>query len=139
VRAIEIYEQTGIPKSTLVQEHPVDHPLLMISMIRGVDTANKLIHQRVEEMIERGLVEEVKLLLKKGYTPDLQSMNGIGYRQTIQWLEEKNGNMANLIDSISLASIQYAKRQRTRFRRYKKDSTDNPKRDVIYKEINMDI
>jgi tRNA dimethylallyltransferase len=90
-------------------------------------------------MIERGLVEEVKLLLKKGYTPDLQSMNGIGYRQTIQWLEEKNGNMANLIDSISLASIQYAKRQRTRFRRYKKDSTDNPKRDVIYKEINMDI
>jgi tRNA A37 N6-isopentenylltransferase MiaA len=60
VRAIEIYEQTGIPKSILVQEHPVDHPLLMISLTRDLEIANKLIHQRVEEMVERGLVAEVQ-------------------------------------------------------------------------------
>lgn len=59
-------------------------------------------------------------------------MNGIGYRQTVQWLEENNENKINLINSISLASVQYAKRQRTRFRRYKKDSLENPKERVVY-------
>jgi tRNA dimethylallyltransferase len=53
IRAIEMYEQTGIPKSLLVRENPVDQTLLMVSLTRDVDTANNLIHQRVEEMIER--------------------------------------------------------------------------------------
>lgn len=139
VRAIEIYEQTGIPKSILVQEHPVDHPLLMVSLTRDLETANIMIHKRVEEMIERGLVEEVQWLLDRGYNLELQSMNGIGYRQTVQWLEDKNKNIIDLIDTISLASVQYAKRQRTRFRRYKKDSLESLKKNVIYREINMDI
>jgi tRNA A37 N6-isopentenylltransferase MiaA len=64
-------------------------------------------------------------------------MNGIGYRQTVQWLEDKNENKIDLINSISLASVQYAKRQRTRFRRYKKDSLENPKDRVIYIDINL--
>lgn len=156
-RAIEIYEHTGIPKSVLVKENPVDHPLLMISLTRDSEVANRLIHRRVEEMIERWLVAEVQWLLDKWYSPDLQSMNGIWYRQTVQWLQEmsnyelwisnkkeinkeqKMANykllMANLIDSISLASVQYAKRQRTRFRRYEKDALENPKQRVIYKQI----
>ena len=137
IRAIEMYEQTGIPKSVLVRENPVDHPLLMVSLTRDVDTANRLIHQRVEEMIEKWLVEEVQWLLDRWYSPDLQSMNGIGYRQTVEWLKNNDNNIKNLIDTISLASIQYAKRQRTRFRRYKKDSLDNPKKDVTYIEIDM--
>ena len=66
-------------------------------------------------------------------------MNGIGYRQTVQWLEDKNKNIIDLIDTISLASVQYAKRQRTRFRRYKKDSLENPKDKVTYIEIDMGI
>ena len=64
-------------------------------------------------------------------------MNGIGYRQTVQWLEDKNENKIDLINSISLASVQYAKRQRTRFRRYKKNSLENPKDKVIYIDINL--
>jgi tRNA A37 N6-isopentenylltransferase MiaA len=64
-------------------------------------------------------------------------MNGIGYRQTVQWLEDKNENKIDLINSISLASVQYAKRQRTRFRRYKKDSLEHPKDRVIYIDINL--
>ncbi len=60
IRAIEIYEQTGIPKSILAQEHPVDHPLLMISLTRDAETANILIRHRVEEMIQHGLVDEVQ-------------------------------------------------------------------------------
>lgn len=158
-RAIEIYEQTGIPKSVLVQENPVDHPLLMISLTRDVETANQLIHTRVEEMIERGLIAEVQWLLDRGYNPDLQAMNGIGYRQTVEWLlrhpewsetESKDlvynrippqgrddAIFTTLINSITLASVQYAKRQRTRFRRYEKDAREHPKDSVFYMQIDM--
>jgi tRNA A37 N6-isopentenylltransferase MiaA len=65
-------------------------------------------------------------------------MNGIGYRQTVEWLKNNDNDTKNLVDTISLASIQYAKRQRTRFRRYKKDSLENAKKDVNYIEIDMD-
>lgn len=54
-------------------------------------------------------------------------MNGIGYRQTIEWLKKNDDDIKDLIDTISLASIQYAKRQRTRFRRYEKDAREHPK------------
>lgn len=164
-RAIEIYEQTGIPKSVLVRENPVDHPLLMISLTRDSDVANILIHRRVEEMIERGLVQEVQWLLERWYSPALQSMNGIGYRQTVDWLTPSlsrrvgedqihewfpsipppgyffQGTLTKgeetLITSITLATVQYAKRQRTRFRRYQKDALESPKENVIYMEIEL--
>ena len=148
IRAIEIYEKTGLQKSVLAQEHPVDHPLLMLSLTRNIEDAQILIHKRVEEMIERGLIQEVQWLLDHWYHADLQSMNGIGYRQTIQmindewwminWIYSSQFTIHNLIDSITLASVQYAKRQRTRFRRYQKDARDNPKQSVYYLEINLD-
>ena len=53
IRAIEIYEQTGIPKSVLAQEHPVEHPIVMISLVRDRDMTKELIKKRVEEMIDR--------------------------------------------------------------------------------------
>ena len=148
IRAIEIYEKTGLQKSVLAQEHPVDHPLLMLSLTRNIEDAQILIHKRVEEMIERGLIQEVQWLLDHWYHANLQSMNGIGYRQTIQmindewwminWIYSSQFTIHNLIDSITLASVQYAKRQRTRFRRYQKDARDNPKQSVYYLEINLD-
>ena len=72
-------------------------------------------------------------------------MNGIGYRQTVDWLLDtsseilgtKNQELRTLIDSISLASVQYAKRQRTRFRRYEKDAREHPKDRVIYLNITL--
>lgn len=137
IRAIEIYEQTGIPKSILAQEHPVDYPLLMISLSRDREITKELIRKRVEEMISRGLISEVQWLLERWYSPDLQSMNGIGYRQTVEWLQGWSHNKEELIDSITLASVQYAKRQRTRFRRYQKDAREHPKEKVFYLEINL--
>lgn len=135
IRAIEIYEQTGIPKSVLVQEKPVDQPLLMISLKRDWETTKSLITTRVEEMLQNGLIEEVQWLLTQWYSPDLQSMNGIGYRQTVQWLSEKSNNREDLIHTIAWASVQYAKRQRTWFRRYEKDARENTKHNVFYQEI----
>lgn len=148
IRALEIYEQTGIPKSQLVHENPVDHPLVMISLTRSVETANALIAQRVGEMLDRGLIAEVQWLLDEGYASSLASMQGIGYKQTIQWLEQKakggkeekeeKGELSELQDSIILASVQYAKRQRTWFRRYAKDAVSAPRKSVSYVSVDMD-
>lgn len=149
IRAIEIYEQTGIPKSVLAREQAVEYPLLMISLTRPLEQANILIRQRVEQMIEHWLVQEVESLLAKWYSPNLQSMNGIGYRQTIQmmngewWMMNSNQihnsqfTIHNLIDAITLASVQYSKRQRTRFRRYEKDALEHPKDRVHYLTIEL--
>lgn len=152
IRALEIYEQTGIPKSQLVHENPVDHPLVMISLTRSVEKANTLIAQRVGEMIDRGLIDEVQGLLVQGYDRSLASMQWIGYKQTIQRLEKRKGERAkewnvNLIEkgklsdlkeSIILASVQYAKRQRTWFRRYERDAQHAPRENVYYMSVDMD-
>lgn len=137
IRAIEMYEQTGIPKSILVKENPVSNPILMLSLTRDIDTANKLIYKRVEEMITNWLIQEVESLLSKWYSTDLQSMNGIGYRQTVEWLRNNNNDKQELIETIWLASVQYAKRQRTRFRRYEKDFHESPKERVMYLNIEL--
>lgn len=146
IRAIEIFEQTGIPKSVLAKEHPVDKPLLMISLRRPTEIANKLISRRVEQMIEQGLVDEVKSLLQRWYSPNLQSMSGIGYRQTIEvlgdkfWVlskEELKTYNSTLITSITLASVQYAQKQRTWFRRYEKDALNAPKDRVEYIQVDL--
>lgn len=132
-----------------MHENPVDHPLVMISLTRSVEKANALIAQRVGEMLDRGLIAEVQGLMDQGYdATSLASLQGIGYKQTIQWLEQKakggkeekeeKGELSELQDSIILASVQYAKRQRTWFRRYAKDAVSAPRERVSYVSVDMD-
>lgn len=64
-------------------------------------------------------------------------MNGIGYRQTVAWLSQASTDTQELIDTITLASVQYAKRQRTWFRRYEQDAQQSPKDRVVYKTIHI--
>ena len=76
------------------------------------------INNRVMEMIEDGLVQEVESLVKKYHlTEENQSMKGIGYRQVIAFLEKKISNL-EMIEEIKKDSRRYAKRQLTWFRRY---------------------
>jgi tRNA dimethylallyltransferase len=70
---------------------------------------------RVDEMIERGLVEEVAQLLKKGYSPSLPSMSGIGYRQLGQFLAGKV-TLPEAIDKIKYETHRLARHQYAWFR-----------------------
>ena len=155
IRALEIFEKTGQPKSQTAKEQPVRWPMLMIWLRRETEDTNDLIKKRVSEMIERWLIEETQGLLSKWYTADLQSMQGIGYKETIAYLANNNLLPKNtlipkslfwerhivrkeqLIDWISLHTQQYAKRQRTRFRRYIMDGENNPKDSVQYELIHI--
>ncbi len=88
----------------------------------GVDLPREEIYEkinkRVDQMVESGLVEEVKGLVERGYDCKSSAMSGIGYRQVCQFLnKEISGTEA--VELIKRDTRRYAKRQLTWFRRDK--------------------
>ena len=67
-------------------------------------------------MIQSGLIDEVKYILDKGYDKNLVSLQGIGYKEIIMYLENKC-SLDEAIEKIKQGSRNYAKRQLTWFRR----------------------
>ncbi len=118
VRALEVAMKTGKEFVTLRQKAEPIFDTLQIGV--SVDRAElvKRIDVRVDEMVETGLENEVRELMKK-YSVDLPSMSGIGYRQMAQYI---NGEIS-LDDAIALIkrdTRRYAKRQMTWFKRDKR-------------------
>ena len=81
IRALEICQATGQPVSQLWQKQALPFPVLIIGLTTRRDDLYHRIDSRVEEMVKQGLVDEVKDLMARGYSLDLPSMSGIGYRQ----------------------------------------------------------
>lgn len=75
------------------------------------------INLRVDIMLKNGSIEEVKGLLEKGYTKDMISMQGIGYKEIIKYFDGEY-TLDEAIEIIKRDSRRYAKRQLTWFRRY---------------------
>ena len=73
------------------------------------------IEARVDQMITAGLVEEVRDLLQRGFRPELQSMQGLGYREITEYLREKC-SLATAVELLKRNTRRYAKRQLTWFR-----------------------
>ncbi len=76
------------------------------------------INQRVDSMMQIGLVEEVKMLIAK-YKKDLPALSGIGYQEIIKYLDQEL-SLEEAIDLIKKNTRHYAKRQMTWFRRMEK-------------------
>ena len=90
---------------------------IIIVLNREREHLYKRIDKRVDIMMENGLIEEVKKLLNMGYTKDMISMQGIGYKEIIKYLEGEY-ELDEAIEIIKRDSRRYAKRQLTWFRRY---------------------
>ncbi|MBD3280181.1 hypothetical protein GF389_01490 [Candidatus Dojkabacteria bacterium] len=75
----------------------------------------KRIETRAREMIEDGLVDEVRGLMDRGYGKDLKSMQATGYREVVQSINGEIKTKKELIEKIALSHKQYAKRQITWF------------------------
>jgi tRNA dimethylallyltransferase len=89
IRALEVYYLSGRPISSH-QRQPLYSPLpstVMVGLRMERKALYQLINQRVDAMMEEGLVGEVEGLLNKGYDQDLPSMQGLGYRQVIGYLK----------------------------------------------------
>jgi len=121
IRALEVYELTGKCMTYWQQEGSYE-PFLMNFIKIGLTLDRKRlyqrINQRVEEMIARGLLDEVASLKNKGYSPELKAFKSVGYQELFAYLEgELDFSIA--IEQIKLNTRHYAKRQLTWFRKDK--------------------
>ena len=117
VRALEVFESTGVPISFLRGEHRFrDSPyrLLKIGLKMDREKLYRRIEERVDRMIERGFLEEVRGLLEMGYGPQLKPMQGLGYKQLIRFIRKEIG-WDEAIRQIKRDTRHYAKRQWTWF------------------------
>ena len=91
---------------------------IIVVLNREREHLYKRINKRVDIMFEKGLINEVKNLLNMGYSKDLISMQGIGYKEIIKYLDGEY-TYDEAIEIIKRDSRRYAKRQITWFKRYK--------------------
>ncbi|MEY2856365.1 MAG: hypothetical protein RLZZ74_674 [Cyanobacteriota bacterium] len=113
LRALEVFYVTGIPISAQQGENPPNYPILQIGLDCEVEALERRIADRVQQMIELGLVKEVEYLCHK-YGQDLPLLSTLGYAEIKQYLA---GDL-NLAEAIALTvthTRQFAKRQRTWF------------------------
>lgn len=86
VRALEVYLVSGTPISRLRGKRPSPYRSLQIGLTMKRAELYRRIDRRVDDMIEAGLVEEVRSLVERGYSPDLPAMSGLGYGQIGRYL-----------------------------------------------------
>lgn len=91
---------------------------IVIVLNREREHLYERINKRVDIMMDGGLIDEVKNLLSMGYTKDMISMQGIGYKEIIKHLDGEY-TLDEAVEIIKRDSRRYAKRQLTWFRRYK--------------------
>lgn len=119
IRALEVYKLTGKPISyhqEVSKQKPSSYDFLMIGLSMDRKKLYERINKRVDQMISQGLVEEVKKLLDMGVTMEHTSMQGLGYKEIMAYLEGDK-SLEEAIETIKRDSRRYAKRQLTWFRR----------------------
>jgi tRNA dimethylallyltransferase len=118
IRALEICSITGKPASLLYaqQSRKLCYSGLFLVLCWNRDDLSVRIEQRVNQMLEQGLVEECRLLLKT-FGPNAQIFDSIGYAETLRYLKAEitEGQLKEL---ISLHTKQLAKKQMTFLRRF---------------------
>ncbi len=119
VRALEVYYLRDRKMSDLQKEHsfkdkPFDFRLLFL--VRSRSELYPRIERRVDQMVEQGLEYEVKMLMLKGYSRDLVSMQALGYSHFLDYFSNK-ASFEQTIELLKRDTKRFAKRQFTWFRR----------------------
>ena len=125
IRALEYYHLTGQPISAHnEQEHKKESPYNFAYFVLTDDRAHlyERIDRRVDLMMKKGLVDEVKRLYNMGYHKDMVSMQGLGYKELLSYLDGEC-TLDEAVYIIKRETRHFAKRQLTWFRR---------ERDVIW-------
>lgn len=121
IRALEYYELTG-EKISLHNERegekvsPYNTAYFVLNDHR--ERLYERIDRRVDQMLDEGLVEEVRRLAQMGYTRDMVSMQGLGYKEILAYLEGEY-SLEEAVYVLKRDTRHFAKRQLTWFRREK--------------------
>lgn len=118
IRAIEVYKTGGDMgdfSNDLKYNPKFDAKIIVLNRDRSI--LYDRINQRVDIMFDMGLLDEVKGLHQMGYTSQMQSMKGIGYKEVLEYFDGKM-TLEESIDILKQGTRRYAKRQITWFKRY---------------------
>jgi tRNA dimethylallyltransferase len=121
IRALEVYEYTGKPISWHQKQSrsvPPEYRYIVFVLNIEREQLYRRIDERVDKMIEEGLVYEVESLLEKGIKPDSVALQGLGYKEIIAYLNNET-TLEEAIHILKRDTRHYAKRQLTWFRSIK--------------------
>ncbi len=133
IRALEILK-SGNKKGDNFREENKDYNLIYIGLNMDRSKLYEKINQRVDKMIDLGLVDEVKNLLDEGLDKNSQSLKAIGYKEVISYLDGEI-DFDEMVDLIKKNSRHYAKRQLTWFRRDERIKWFDRESDTILPDI----
>ncbi len=119
IRALEVYHQTGVPISDWQARHGFRGGAVRLVLL-GVRIAPAELRERIaarcRAMLERGLIEEIRSLYARGYPPELPALQSLGYRELGAYVRGET-DLDTAVRRMVRATCQFAKRQRTWFRR----------------------
>jgi tRNA dimethylallyltransferase len=121
IRAIEVCVETGRPYSDFRQKHPPAYTTLEIVLTMERSALYDRADQRIDQMIEAGLVAEVESLIERGYDWHLPSMTSLGYLQIGQYLRGEV-TLDEALAAMRFATHDFIRRQYTWFRKYNRDA-----------------
>jgi tRNA dimethylallyltransferase len=125
-RALEVFEASGRPLSVFQAAQPFaaaatlrsgESPVQSVGFAYERPELYRRIDARVERMLGRGLIEEVRGILARGYAPGLKPLRSIGYLEAVAHLQGRL-LLAEVAPAIQLRTRHYAKRQITWFKRH---------------------
>lgn len=116
IRALEIYRVSGKKKSEQKSSLKPRYDYLLIGLTADREVLYQRINTRVDKMIDSGLIEEVQHLKDLGIKPENQCMQGIGYKETFEYISG-NTTKEEFIEKLKQVSRNYAKRQLTYFKK----------------------
>jgi len=118
IRALEVYYQTGRRISETTKERKQTFKLVAAGLYLEREDLYRRIDRRVDIMLQKGLVEEVKQLLNRGIRPDSISMQALGYKEIAGYLSGEY-DYDHCVELLKRNTRRFAKRQMTWFKRDK--------------------
>ncbi len=119
IRALEIYDKTGVPKSVLDRESLLGEREVFVGMITIDFLDRELLYRRIDSrvdmMMDEGLLSEVESLYRSGLLSSGTASSAIGYKELIDYIEGR-ATLSEAVERLKLVSRRYAKRQLTWFR-----------------------
>jgi tRNA dimethylallyltransferase len=117
IRALEVFYISGKPlwQHFNEQSRKSDHTFFQFGLEWDRKILYKRIESRVDLMIENGLVDEVRFLIKEGYSKEINALNTVGYKEIISYLENEI-SLEKAVELIKRNTRRYAKRQITWFK-----------------------
>ncbi len=136
IRAIEAAQSGEVIANNKAEESPYDAVVFGLRMERSV--LYERINNRVDSMLDAGLVEETQALLAEGISPSALSMRSIGYRQII-WYLQGEMNKITAVEKLKQATRNFAKRQFTWYRQMPYIKWFDLRKNPDYEKIIVDM